>query len=171
MWWLAVAGALAADAPEISRSTGQPGGIVVLWPRVIPATNDPALIGVAGALQHRLAGLAASAAAGSPPDVRPMPERVCPRQGCQAVALGAVLYHQQGACVAVVTVSAPGQSPARLAPWAGLVELKAPEVGFRLPPESAVAVKDFVPCTALLSATNAGDAGVTALLAAVRAGG
>ncbi len=167
MWILTLA-ALAADAPEISRSVGQTGGFVVLWPRVVPATTDPAITAVALTLQSRLAALATTVAPTAPLDVRPAPERVCPRQGCQGVALGAVLYHQQGACVAAVTVSAPGPSPARLAPWGGLLELKAAEVPFREPPESQLAVRDFVPCHQLLAATAAGEPGVLALIGSTR---
>ena len=157
--------ALAADAPEISRSVGAKGGLVVLWPRVLPATTDPLLLLEAQKLQARLAAVAELAAPSAPRDVRPEPERVCPRQGCAGVALGAVLYHSQGGCIAVVTVSPPGPSAARLVPWAGVVDLKAAQSPFREPPESQLTIKDMVPCGELLPATAKQD---EAVLAAIR---
>ena len=167
MWtFLLCWAALAADAPEISRSTGQPGGFVVLWPRVVPATTDPALAQLAGALQARLRALTQGVAPSAPLDVRPAPERVCPRQGCQGAAIGALLYHQQGMCVAVLSVSPPGPSAAQISPWGGVVDLRARSVPFREPPESQVAVRDFVPCDQILAATAASD---TAVADAIRA--
>jgi hypothetical protein len=162
---LLLAAAHAADAPEISRSVGERGGVVVLWPRVLPATTDPALLVEARRLQARLAELAATAAPSAPRDVRPEPERVCPRQGCTAAALGAVLYHAEGGCIAVVTVSPPGPSAATLVPWAGVVELKAPTSAFREPPESQLSIRDMVPCAELVAATPKLDEPV---LAAIR---
>ena len=75
--------ALAADAPEISRSVGVKGGVVVLWPRVLPATADPAVQVEAQKLQARLTAMAEAAAPAAPRDVRPTPERVCPRHEAQ----------------------------------------------------------------------------------------
>lgn len=155
-----LATALAADAPEISRSVGPPGGVVVLWPRIIPASTDPAIRLAASQLQARLRATVEQALPGAPIDVRPEPERVCPRQGCAAVAVGAVLTHAQGGCVAVVTVSRPGASSAGLVPWAGVVEPKQPSVPFREPPESQLTIRDFVPCAELAAAAAARDAGV-----------
>lgn len=162
-----LAAAYAADAPEISRSVGERGGVVVLWPRVLPATTDPALLVEARRLQARLAELAASAAPSAPRDVRPEPERVCPRQGCTAVALGAVLYHSDGGCIAVVTVAPPGPSASALVPWGGVVDLKAPSSAFREPPESQLSIRDMVPCGSLVGETAKLDEPVLAAIRAV----
>ncbi len=151
MWLLLSAAAFGADAPEISRSVGAPGGVVVLWPRVIPATEDPALRSLAGQVQSRLKAMVDTAGPGRQVDVRPEPERVCPKAGCDALAVGAVLHHAQGGCVAVVTVQAPGRSEQVLVPFAGVVDFKQPTVPFREPPESSLLVKDFWPCSELLS--------------------
>jgi hypothetical protein len=134
------------DAPEISRSRGAAGGVVVLWTRVIPGSEDASLQGAAGAVQEALRAAAAQAAPGATVDVRPAPERVCPREGCKAVAVGAVLAHKDGGCVVVATVSAPGESAAKLIPLAGKVKLKADSAPFREPPESFVQVLDFASC-------------------------
>lgn len=163
---LACLSAVAADAPEISRSAGEKGGVVVLWPRVIPATDDPAVLGQAAALQARLKAVVELEAPGVTVDLRPAPERVCPRAGCKAVAVGAVLHHREGGCVAVATVSDPGPSVAALVPWGGLVELKQPTTPFRDPPENALVVKDFAACADLGAATAPRD---EAVRAAVRA--
>ena len=145
-WVLLVALAFGGDAPEISRSLGKKGGTVVLWPRITPAgavDHDAAV-----KVQQALTGLAQGA--GYEVDVRPEPERVCPREsGCKAVALGAVITATDSGCVVVATVSRPGQSPATLVPWVGEVRLKAPTSVFREPPESQVVVTDYARCADL----------------------
>src|SRR5689334_3604159 len=99
------------DGPEISRSLGRKGGVVVLWPRVSGDANDVA----AGKVQAALAKIAGGVS--ETVDVRPSPERVCPKEtGCRAVALGAVLVVQGEGCAVVATVSAPGKTPATLVP-------------------------------------------------------
>jgi hypothetical protein len=139
-------GANEHDSPEISRSVGEKGGVVVLWPRVIPASSDPKMKALAETLQSRLMEVAEAAAPGAALDKRPEPERVCPRSGCAAAALGAVLVHLEGGCVALGLVSDPGPSPTHIVPWAGVVELAKDEVAFREPPESEVKILDAVPC-------------------------
>src|SRR5262249_26564909 len=82
-----------ADAPEISRSAGVSGGVVVLWPRV-PRDSGATSEGnrkMAAGIQRRLTAIVQRALPGRSVDVRPEPERVCPRSGCTALAVGAVL--------------------------------------------------------------------------------
>ena len=68
--------------PEISRSGGVTGGVVLLWPRVIPRSEDPQTDQDAAFVQGQLRAAIARALPGRPVDVRPNPERVCPRAGC-----------------------------------------------------------------------------------------
>ena len=63
-----------------------------------------------------------------------------------------------------MTVSAGGASPARLVPWAGVVDLKAPESAFREPPESQLTIRDMVSCSDLVAATEKLDAVVSAAI-------
>jgi hypothetical protein len=155
----------AADAPEISRSRGEAGGVVVLWPRmVLPRSGQPKpdaqMRALAAKLQQRLVGIAKRALPGKRLDVRPEPERVCPRPGCQGVSLGVLLTRAGGGCAAVALISGPGASPARLVPWAAQMQLSEQSVPFRQPPERAVEVTDYVRCTDLERAAAAGDTAV-----------
>ena len=134
------------DAPEISRSLGKSGGFLVLWPRVAPKTGDPAAQALAVRLQHRLDSLLGDIDAGAPSDVRPEPEKVCPKTGCAAVAVGVVVTMKGESCAAAVTVAKPGQSPTRIIPWIGKIELKRPITPFREPPEGDIKVSDFASC-------------------------
>lgn len=169
---LVAAGQLAfagGDAPEISRSVGPKGGVVVLWPRIVPATQDPKLLDAAKQLQDRLAASAAVAWPGVEIEVRPAPERVCPKgTGCKAIAVGAVLGWSEGGCVAAATVSPPGESPATLVPWAGELTLKAKTSPFREPPESQLTVIDFTPCDGLVAEAKAHE---LVLVDAIKAAG
>lgn len=153
------------DAPEISRSRGAADGVVVLWTRVIPASDDPKLAEAALAVQERLRAAAAEAAPEAAIDVRPAPERVCPRGGCKTVAVGAVLAHREGGCVVIATVSPEGESPATLVPVAGQVSLKSPTAPFREPPEGFVQVLDFASCDGIAAAID-GEALKAAIQAA-----
>ncbi|MFO0553145.1 MAG: hypothetical protein U0271_32455 [Polyangiaceae bacterium] len=138
------------DAPEISRSAGTPANVVVLWPRIIPRTEDPAVTNLATAIQSRLALVAKNA--GLEVDRRPAPERVCPRpSGCEGVSLGAVLAVRDGACAVVGLVGPPGTADVELVPLAGGVDLKMAATPFRDPPENAVTVNEFEKCSDLLS--------------------
>jgi hypothetical protein len=164
-----VAARSSSDAPEISRSAGASGGIVVLWPRVLadhPTDSDNRQI--AARIQRRLSSIAARAFPGHPIDVRPEPERVCPRSGCAAIAVGAVLSRSGGGCAVAAMVSDPGVSPARIVPWAGRVVLRHPTVPFRQPPEQEMSVEDFQSCGAIDGDLAAHDAEVEA---AFRRGG
>lgn len=142
------------DAPEISRSSGVAGGVVVLWPRIVltrqgASKPDDATRELAKSLQSRLADLVKSAVPGKNVDVRPEPERVCPRAGCNAATVGVLFAKAGEGCAAVALVSAPGKSPARLVPWLGAAKLSKDNVPFREQAEEAVRVTDFSRCTAL----------------------
>ncbi len=154
------------NAPEISRSVGPAGGVIVLWPRVSPRGAAEDLRPLARALQRRLRELAERTLPGRPVEERPEPERVCPRQGCTAAALGAVLARGKKGCVALALVSAPGAGPARLVPWAGEVALQRDTIPFREPPEAEITVADFTPCDRLLEDLGAREAEVAAALRA-----
>lgn len=133
------------DGPEISRSVGVEGGVVILWPRIIPASNTRETRDLAAAVQEHLRAIVAANHPGHPIDVRPEPERVCPMSGCKAIAIGALLLHQEEGRAVVALVSGPGDSPATLVPWVGQVKLREGRVAFREPPESSVTVTDFAP--------------------------
>jgi hypothetical protein len=145
---------------------GEPGGFVVLYPRlVLPRSAagqvpDSELKSIAAQLQQRLVEIAKRARPNAKIDVRPEPERVCPRSGCKAASLGAVVTRAGAGCAAVALVSAPGTSPQRLVPWAAQMQLKQPTVPFREPPERAVGVSDYVRCGNLVKDAAAQDAAV-----------
>ncbi|MCB9597059.1 MAG: hypothetical protein H6719_30325 [Sandaracinaceae bacterium] len=136
--------------PRVSTSAGEPGGYVVLWPRIVPADPDGALSATASAVQQRLVAMVNEAAADHPVDVRPDPERVCPRAGCRAASVGAALLHRQGSCALVAITAPPGTANAHLDPWVGRVEVLNANPPFRDPPEQSVRVEDFVPCGELI---------------------
>ena len=133
-----------ANDPRVSRSAGVEDGLVILWPRVLgfPEAEPPAL-------QAKLREFAAAALPDAPADVRPDPERACPREGCLGVSVGALLVAQGDECVVVAIVSEAGPSSAKLLPVMGRVNLRSPEIPFREPAESFVQVRDFAPCSEL----------------------
>jgi hypothetical protein len=144
----------AGDAPEISRSVGVASGVVVLWPRIVLTRQglgkpDDATRELARSLQARMADLVRSAAPGKNVDVRPEPERVCPRSGCTAASIGVLFAKAGDGCAAVALVSSPGQSPAKLVPWLGAARLTTDTVPFRQQAEEAVRVTDFSRCSAI----------------------
>jgi hypothetical protein len=148
------------DAPEISRSEGKEGGVVVFWPRVVPRTDDPAIRELAAGLQKKLGELVAKAVPKRERDVRPEPERACPKTGCAAMTVGVVLTSKDKGCVAVALVARAGAEPSKLIAWAGTIELKSEEVAFRAPAESMITVTDMVPCAKLLETAAKSDAAV-----------
>lgn len=154
------------DSPEISRSVGGPNDIVVLWTRVVPKTTDAKITQLAGNIQARVRAAAMAAFPGRTIDLRPQPERVCPRAGCKVLSVGALLLHSNGGCAVVALVTAAGTTPTRLFPWAGQVDLKRNFAPFREPPESNVVVRDYAPCS--LDPMAAGDDGITAAIQATR---
>ena len=139
------------DGPEISKARGKKGGSVVLWPRVVPETEDPAVHALAKALQERLAQVAQAQTDADRTSVRPAPERVCPLAGCRTISLGAVLGHHEGGCFAVALVGPADGGDVRLVPWGGEVLAAGKTVPFRDVPEERLAVKEFVPCAELAS--------------------
>lgn len=159
-------------APEISHSKGQAGGIVVLFPRIIPGTIADANAALAAQVQQKVKAVAEKALPGKPIDVRPRPERVCPKTGCDAMSIN-VLFSRNGdtnACVAVAMINAPGTSPTKLIPWGGLVNLKSDTIQFRDMPESFVQIKDYVPCDQLITQMAAQDSFIEAAIRAAAGG-
>lgn len=152
--------AISGDAPEISRSVGEDGGIVILWPRVKSKDLSP----VAAQIQQRLADIAKRALPGRTVDIRPEPERVCPRAGCKAIAVGAGILMNGEACALIALVSAPGPSDQTIVPWVGDMILKSPVAAFREPPESQVQVKDYARCTTLVDGLAAREKDVEAAI-------
>ncbi len=142
------------DSKEISRSVGAPGGVVVLWPRIIPRTDDAMVHDIAFKVQARLERIAGKAATSV--DRRPEPERVCPRgEGCRGASLGAVLAVKDKGCAVVAVVGPAGPKDERLVSLAGTVSLRSDTVAFRDPPENNVTVQEFVPCEKLLADLDA----------------
>lgn len=160
-------GVWAGDAPEISRSAGDARTVVVLWPRVAPRSNSAVSRSAAYVVQGALASLATSAFPGWKIDVRPEPERVCPRAGCVGPSVGAVLIHHQQGCAVAALVAPGGVSPQQIVPWAGSVVPRIPQVRFREPAESFVTVMDFARCDRLSEPLKAGSAAVLAAMAQV----
>jgi hypothetical protein len=161
-----------ADAPEISRSVGSDNGILVMWPRIVlsrsgPPKPDDETRAIAGRLQTRVAEIVRGNAAGKTVELRPEPERVCPRSGCKAMSVGILLARAGKGCAAAVLISGPGTAPARIVPWLGSVTANRASVPFREPPESAVDVKDYVSCASVANAPGA-DADVTKAIAEMR---
>jgi hypothetical protein len=161
-----------SDAPEISRSVGSANGVLVLWPRIVmsrsgPPKPDAETRAIAGKLQARLAELVRRAAPGKSVEVRPEPERVCPRSGCKAVSVGVVLARAGKGCAAAALISGPGTTPARIVPWLAGMTVNRTSVPFREPPEGALDITDYAPCAAVASASGSDQDVVKALSEAV----
>jgi hypothetical protein len=139
----------ANDAPEISRSSGSEDSVVILWPRIIPKSDDAETVALAERIQSKLASMATASGAKSV-DKRPAPERVCPRPaGCRGPSVGAVLTVKDSACAVAVVVGPAGASDVELMPLAGGIDLKRKTVPFREPPESALTIVEFAKCSDL----------------------
>lgn len=138
------------DGPEISRSAGVEGGVIVFWPRVLPEPTSEEMRATAAALQARLRAIVAEALPGRSIDVRPEPERVCPQAGCRAMTVGVLLVHREMGCAALALVAGPGTSSTTIVPWVGRVRLHDSVVPFREYPENYVEVDDMVSCSTLL---------------------
>ena len=139
---------------------------MVLWPRVIPASDAPSTRQAAAQVQAKLTQWVGEALADRAIDTRPEPERVCPQAGCQAMTVGALLVHSGGGCAVVGLISGPGRAPAHLIPWAGTVDLKQPSVPFREFPESQITIRDFQRCGALLEPMALGEEAMKAAMVA-----
>jgi hypothetical protein len=131
---------------------------------VIPRSEDPAVVALADKLQARLHGLVAATLPGKAIDVRPRPERVCPRVGCNAITAGVLLLHHQQGCVAVALLAGSGPSATHLFHWIGDIKLETALVPFREPPESQVTVDDYLPCGEVVDALAAGEPQLQAAL-------
>ncbi len=129
---------------RVSTSAGEEGGVVVLFPRVMGIPGDePAT------LQQHMVEVAQRVFPDRPIDVRPDPERVCPRRGCRGVSLGALLVVQNGQCATVGIIGGPGPTDLRLTRWSGRLILRTQTIPFREPPESYVTLQDASPCELL----------------------
>ena len=103
--------------PRVSTSGGEPGGYVVLWPRVAPADPDGELSETASMIQNRLIAFAQEAAAGHPVDVRPEPQRA--REVDEGL-LAPVTVAPAWSWLHRVPVLGAGRRKAQLhAPWTG----------------------------------------------------
>ena len=133
---------------QISHSKGVAGGIVVLFPRIIPSTIAAENAAIATQIQAKVRTVAAKALPGRAIDVRPSPERVCPKSGCDAVSINVMFSRSSTACVVVAMINAPGVSTTKLIPWGGSVEFKTgtDTIQFRDMPENFIRIKDFQPC-------------------------
>ncbi len=146
----------ALDGPEIAKKTGSAKHVVVLWPRVAPVLGAEVADKMASDVQARLAKLVAEAAPEWGVNVRPRPERACSQSGgCKGPSVGVVVGHLDGGCAVVAYAASPGESPAQLIPWAGVVDFKTPTSPFRAPVESSLVIRDFVDCDQLLDTLDA----------------
>jgi len=161
------AASLPASEAYVSTSRGVERGVVLLWPRVIPANGAAALHGQAASLRSALRQMMDRALPGRSVDVRPEPQRVCPTAGCRAISVGVLLVHESRGCAAIALIGPPGQTMQRLVPWVGAVKLKATMIPFRELPESSVAIEDFVPCANLATELAARSSDVERAMAEV----
>lgn len=156
-------------APEISHSKGVAGGVVVLFPRIIPSTIAAENQSYGQQLQQKMKQLVEKALPGKPIDVRPAPERVCPKAGCDAMSINVLFTRQNNSCVAVALINGPGVSQTKMVPWGGEVELKADPIAFRDPPENFVKIKDYATCDQLIHEMTKQDGFVEAAVRAAAA--
>jgi len=155
---------------EISHSKGVAGGVVVLWPRIIPASIAEENTQLAAQLQAKVKSVVERALPGRPIDLRPKPERVCPKAGCDAISINVLFTRTSSACMALAIINAPGTSPTKLMPWGGTVELKSDTIQFRDMPENFVKIKDYVPCDQLVASMAEADQFIEAALRAAAGG-
>jgi hypothetical protein len=135
---------------------------------VIPRSSDPETKELAAKVQAKAVDLVKKTLPGAEVDVRPEPERVCPRVGCNAITVGALFTRDKNGCAVMALVSGSGTSPAKIVPWAGGVRLGRDTVAFREPPESQVKVNDFASCAKLVESMGQGDAEVAAAIKAAK---
>ncbi len=154
------ASALAGDDPRISTSRGENGGAVVLYPRIIPASEDPEVLRIAAAIEAHTDALVRATRPKTPVDTRPAPERVCPQAGCKGVSVGSVLVHNGDTCAVAAWVAAPGRSPARPLAWSPGLTTKQASVPFREPVENALAIQDYQHCSTIVASLSARDEAV-----------
>ena len=155
------------DGPRISTSRGPEGGVVVLWPRVIPSATAARVSEQARSLQRTLRQIVARARPGVAIELRPEPQRACPQAGCLAIAVSLVLVHREDGCAAAVTVSPPGRVPGRLLAWSHGVQVRSASVPFRSPPESQLSVRDYRRCDSIVSELSQNTEAIEAAIRAV----
>ena len=143
---------LGSKPTTVSESAGKKGGVVVLWPRVIPSKYGTPIRMLSAQVQRHMAEMVGRVLPGRSVDVRPEPQRVCPQGGCDGVAFGVLLVHHGDGCAAVAFVGERGRSHRQLFQWAGNLRLKATLVPFRNPPENYVTIADYAPCNGLVEA-------------------
>src|SRR5690606_7658048 len=151
---------------HVSKEAGTPGGVTVLWPRIVPREIVDDNRGLASALQQQMKRIVEKHLPGRPIDLRPEPERVCPKTGCAGVSVGLLLSRQNQGCLVLALISSPGVAPTKIVPWVGKVQLRSDTVGFREWPESQIVVSDLVPCNALLVTMDAAEPAIAAALQA-----
>jgi hypothetical protein len=149
------------DDSRVSRSAGEEGGVVVLWPRVMGLPGPEAQ-----ALQAHLVEVAQRVFPDRPLDVRPDPERVCPRGGCLGVSIGALLVTQNETCAVVAVVSAPGEGDLTLLRWAGRLTVRDRNVPFREPPESHITLQEATLCQDMAAELRENDPAIEEALRA-----
>lgn len=132
------------DDPRVSRSAGEEGGVVVLYPRVMGLPED-----APARLQAHMVALVRRIFPNRPIDVRPDPERVCPRDGCLGPSLGALLVAQNGTCATVAVIGNPGRGEHALIRWSGRLTVRDRVIPFREPPESHVTLQEATRCADL----------------------
>lgn len=169
MLMLALFSAFAND-PRVSTSRGKEGGVLVLNPRIIPASEDPAILALAAAITAHAEAVARQARPDAKVDARPAPQRTCPQAGCLGASIGSVLVHTGKTCAVAAWVAAPGQSPARALAWSTGLEVGPEPIAFREPIESHLKVHDYQPCESILESLGARDADVVDALKAVSGG-
>jgi hypothetical protein len=154
-------------APEISHSRGVAGGVVVLYPRVIPSATLAENTTHANAVQQKMKQLVEKALPGKPIDVRPSPERVCPKAGCEAMSINVLFTRNNNSCAAVALINGPGVSMTKMVPWGGEIAFKGSDtIQFRDMPENFVTIKDYANCDQLVVEMGKQDAFVEAALRA-----
>lgn len=148
---------------RVSSSAGEEGGVVVFWPRIMGFAGAEAAL-----LQERLVAIARRVDPDGPIDVRPEPQRVCPRGGCEAPSLGVLLVVQDGTCATVAIIGRPHDGDLSLVRWTGDLTVRDAQVPFREPPESHITLHDRTPCADLATELAAHEAEVEAALRAAR---
>lgn len=146
------------EEKHISKSLGEPDGLLIFWPRIIPRDIVDQNHELAAALQRHTRTVVQRNLPARSLDIRPEPERVCPQGGCKAPSIGLLLSRKQQGCLVLALIAKPGESATKIVPWAGDVRLKADTVAFREYPEMQITVADYVPCTSLLSKMDENEA-------------
>ncbi len=145
-----------SGSPEISHSKGRKEGVVVLWPRLVPQTDEREMRLLAQQLQERVTQQAVAGRGSAMVDTRPEPERVCPRGGCKATSVSVVIGHQAGGCAIAAVVGPPGEVPGALIPLVGTMDVPDPSLPFRVPPEERMMIREFVPCDRVMEQLDLG---------------